>query len=137
MMELEKSLTETLGTRVVIENRPNGGRVLIEFFSPEDLSNIVSSIAAQQESHALEMLQASTGGASGEAQVPDQAEVVVIEADNSASEQDIRDEELAIEEVTEVTNPEIEISVPVERAPEIFVPEPLEENLYSVKNFSI
>ncbi|MGB4076844.1 MAG: hypothetical protein WBK28_04065, partial [Minisyncoccia bacterium] len=46
MMEIEKSLTETLGTRVVIENRPNGGRVLIEFFSPEDLSNIVSALAA-------------------------------------------------------------------------------------------
>lgn len=49
MMELEKSLTETLGTRVLIENRPQGGRVLIEFFSPEDLTHIVASIAAQQE----------------------------------------------------------------------------------------
>jgi len=48
MMELEKSLTETLGTRVIIENRPNGGRVLIEFFSPEDLTHIAASIAAQQ-----------------------------------------------------------------------------------------
>ena len=106
MMELEKSLTETLGTRVVIENRPNGGRVLIEFFSPEDLSNIVSSIAAQQESHALDMLQASTIGA-GEVQVPDETGVV-IEADNSASEQNIREEEVAPE-----------------------------ENIYSVRNFSI
>jgi ParB family transcriptional regulator, chromosome partitioning protein len=49
VMQLEKSLTETLGTRVVIENRPQGGRVLIEFFSPEDLSHIVAAIAAQQE----------------------------------------------------------------------------------------
>ena len=48
MMEIEKSLTETLGTRVLIENRPNGGRVLIEFFSPEDLSHIVSALAAEQ-----------------------------------------------------------------------------------------
>jgi len=48
VMELEKSLTETLGTRVVIESRPNGGRVLIEFFSPEDLSHIAASIATQQ-----------------------------------------------------------------------------------------
>lgn len=47
MMEIEKSLTETLGTRVVIENRPKGGRVLIEFFSPEDLSNIVSALAQE------------------------------------------------------------------------------------------
>lgn len=48
MMELEKSLTETLGTRVLIENRPQGGRVLIEFFSPEDLMHIAASLAAQQ-----------------------------------------------------------------------------------------
>lgn len=47
MMEIEKSLTETLGTRVFIENRPQGGRVLIEFFSPEDLSNIVAALAAE------------------------------------------------------------------------------------------
>jgi len=47
LMEIEKSLTETLGTRVLIENRPQGGRVLIEFFSPEDLSNIVAALAAE------------------------------------------------------------------------------------------
>jgi len=50
MMELEKSLTETLGTRVLIENRPNGGRVLIEFFSPEDLSHIAEILAERKES---------------------------------------------------------------------------------------
>lgn len=50
VMEIEKNLTETLGTRVVIENRPKGGRVLIEFFSPEDLTHIVAALAAQQES---------------------------------------------------------------------------------------
>ncbi|HYF29124.1 MAG TPA: ParB/RepB/Spo0J family partition protein, partial [Candidatus Paceibacterota bacterium] len=50
VMEMEKSLTEALGTRVVIENRPKGGRVLIEFFSPEDLTHILAALAAQQES---------------------------------------------------------------------------------------
>jgi hypothetical protein len=49
MMELEKSLTSTLGTRVLIENRPQGGRILIEFFSPEDLSNIVATLAQKEE----------------------------------------------------------------------------------------
>lgn len=52
MMELERSLTETLGTRVLIENRPNGGRVLIEFFSPEDLSHIAAVIAEKREQEA-------------------------------------------------------------------------------------
>lgn len=59
VMELEKSLTETLGTRVLIESRPNGGRVLIEFFSPEDLSHIAAILAEKQESE----LQLSTGAA--------------------------------------------------------------------------
>lgn len=53
MIELEKSLTETLGTRVVIENRPTGGRVLIEFFSPEDLTHIAAVLAAQQAGEAV------------------------------------------------------------------------------------
>ncbi len=52
MMEIEKSLTETLGTRVLIENRPNGGRVLIEFFSPEDLTNIVAALAQEAKNKA-------------------------------------------------------------------------------------
>lgn len=49
MMQLEKSLTETLGTRVLIENRPNGGRVLIEFFSEDDLSHIATMLAERRE----------------------------------------------------------------------------------------
>jgi ParB family chromosome partitioning protein len=48
MVEMEKSLTETLGTRVIIEANEQGGRVTIDFFSPEDLSSIVSSLAAKQ-----------------------------------------------------------------------------------------
>jgi len=48
-MALEKSLTETLGTRVLIESRPQGGRLLIEFFSPEDLSHIAAILATQEE----------------------------------------------------------------------------------------
>ncbi|MBU1292949.1 ParB/RepB/Spo0J family partition protein [Patescibacteria group bacterium] len=49
IMALEKSLTETLGTRVLIENRPQGGRLLIEFFSPEDLSHITAMLALREE----------------------------------------------------------------------------------------
>lgn len=49
IVELEKSLTETLGTRVIIENRPKGGRLLIEFFSPEDLSHLVAALAEKHE----------------------------------------------------------------------------------------
>ena len=47
MVELEKSLTETLGTRVIIETNAEGGRLLIDFFSPEDLSVLAASLAVR------------------------------------------------------------------------------------------
>ncbi len=69
MMELEKSLTETLGTRVLIENRPNGGRVLIEFFSSEDLANI-ANILATREAQLLAEKEAPAAGENDVAVVP-------------------------------------------------------------------
>ena len=48
MVELEKSLTETLGTRVIIETNAEGGRLLIDFFSPEDLTTIAAALAARE-----------------------------------------------------------------------------------------
>ncbi|MFH1178453.1 MAG: ParB/RepB/Spo0J family partition protein [bacterium] len=45
MVEFEKTLTETLGTRVIIETNAEGGRLLIDFFSPDDLSALVESLA--------------------------------------------------------------------------------------------
>lgn len=49
MVEIEKALTETLGTRVIIETNAEGGRLLIDFFSPDDLQSLVSALAAQQK----------------------------------------------------------------------------------------
>ncbi|MBA3789169.1 ParB/RepB/Spo0J family partition protein [Patescibacteria group bacterium] len=105
MMELEKSLTESLGTRVIIENRPQGGRVLIEFFSSEDLSHIVSSIASQQEANALDMLQAATGILTGEV-------AIAIDAPLPPNTTAI-------------------ISSPIEE------PKSADEDLYSVRNFTV
>lgn len=53
MVELEKSLTETLGTRVIIETNAEGGRLLIDFFSPDDLQQLAAALAAQQASEKL------------------------------------------------------------------------------------
>ncbi len=53
-VELEKSLTETLGTRVIIEPNEQGGRLMIDFFSPEDLSVLVSSLAVREAAAAEE-----------------------------------------------------------------------------------
>ncbi len=48
MAEIEKALTETLGTRVIIETNAEGGRLLIDFFSSDDLSHLVATLAAEQ-----------------------------------------------------------------------------------------
>ncbi len=48
MIELERSLTETLGTRVIIETNAEGGRLLIDFFSNDDLSHLVAALATEQ-----------------------------------------------------------------------------------------
>lgn len=48
MVEIEKSLTETLGTRVIIETNAEGGRLVIDFFSPDDLQHLVATLAAQE-----------------------------------------------------------------------------------------
>jgi ParB family chromosome partitioning protein len=61
MVELEKSLTETLGTRVIIETNAEGGRLLIDFFSPDDLQLLVDALAAERKAH--EEAQAGETGA--------------------------------------------------------------------------
>jgi hypothetical protein len=48
IVDLEKSLTETLGTRVIIETNAEGGRLMIEFFSPDDLQQLVDALAAEK-----------------------------------------------------------------------------------------
>ena len=47
IVEMEKSLTEKLGTRVIIEPNADGGRLLIDFFSPEELSALVAALAVE------------------------------------------------------------------------------------------
>jgi ParB family chromosome partitioning protein len=44
VMSLEKELSEKLGTRVRIESREGGGKVTIDFFSQEDLANLLLAL---------------------------------------------------------------------------------------------
>ncbi|MDE2041065.1 MAG: ParB/RepB/Spo0J family partition protein [Patescibacteria group bacterium] len=47
IIELEKSFTESLGTRVRIEKGKDGGTVKIDFFSPEDLRMLLEKLNSQ------------------------------------------------------------------------------------------
>jgi hypothetical protein len=52
ILEMERELTEALGTRVAIEPKEHGGKLSIDFMSEEDLraifSHLASRIAAQK-----------------------------------------------------------------------------------------
>ncbi|PIR86522.1 stage 0 sporulation protein J [Candidatus Kaiserbacteria bacterium CG10_big_fil_rev_8_21_14_0_10_43_70] len=54
LMTMEKELTETLGTRVTIEKRENGGKLHIDFFSEEDLMNLLNTLRPREVSSAIQ-----------------------------------------------------------------------------------
>lgn len=54
--EMEERLTETLGTRVSIEKRENGGKIMIDFFSKEDLNIILELLKSNKTKSPTEML---------------------------------------------------------------------------------
>ncbi len=52
LLLLERELTDALGTRVRIEKKDQGGKLLIDFFSPEDLTNLRKLLARVEEAKA-------------------------------------------------------------------------------------
>ena len=50
VMALEKQLSERLGTRVRIEKKDTGGKLTIDFFSPEDLSQLCLALTSPEGS---------------------------------------------------------------------------------------
>ncbi len=119
--ELEEQLTESLGTRVSIEKRENGGKILIDYFSNEDLKNILELIKANQDQKATsptEMLERHI--ASG-----------AVPVKNEFIPEYVQDPTLATMTVEDFKNPD-------DRSPEeIKQAENTEDEIYSIKNFSI
>ncbi len=50
IIALERKLTEKLGTRVQIEQKEVGGKVVISFFSADDLTNLLNNMRLESES---------------------------------------------------------------------------------------
>jgi ParB family chromosome partitioning protein len=46
--EMERKFKEVLGTKVTINRSENGGRIMIDFFTPEDIRNIFEKITHEQ-----------------------------------------------------------------------------------------
>ena len=59
LQSMEKELSDALGTRVHIDKKENGGKVVIDFFSREDLKNIHAYLA-QKEREQSEDLETAT-----------------------------------------------------------------------------
>lgn len=108
MVELENQLTETLGTRVVIEKREVGGKVTIDFFSADDLRGIL---------HILNKNQSEDGFSQVEKFI-ELNKKELREKENTESKEESPEEQVLIDDRSEKEKEE-------------------EEDLYSIKNFSI
>jgi len=54
LVELEKTLTERLGTRVKIEKKEVGGKLVIDYFDANDLQSIVDTLHKQSTTPAID-----------------------------------------------------------------------------------
>ncbi len=121
--EMEEKLTETLGTRDSIEKRENGGKITIDFFSPEDLREILELIKSNKTKSPTEKLDKHI---ESNPVPPRNENIPEYVRDNTATKITIEDLK---KESTEMDD----------RTPE---QKKIEENssdeeLYSIKNFSI
>ncbi len=80
IIELEHELSQTLGTRVKVERQNVGGKITIDFFTNDDLEEILKLLAAKQQ-------QETASGLS-----PEQAQLATAEAIDDSTEEE--DEEL-------------------------------------------
>lgn len=108
MIEMEKNFTESLGTRVRIEKTDKGGTVTIDFFSPDDLRMLLEKLENVKK-----------GGSeirNSKSEILDKSQI-----QNSTIEADI----------------EAEQATPVDDRAPADVQKEENEDLYSLKNFSL
>jgi hydroxymethylpyrimidine pyrophosphatase-like HAD family hydrolase len=115
MVEMEEKLAESLGTRVRIEQKENGGKIHIDYFSKDDLRTI------------LEILNKNKKGTA------------------QTTQEHVSDIQHQSEHITEATplhvssNPDAaaEGSIPMDDRTPVEKKEEENEDIYSVSNFSI
>jgi ParB family chromosome partitioning protein len=110
--EMEERLTEVLGTRVSIDKRENGGKIMIDFFSSEDLKHILDLIKSNQSKSPTEMLDRHIA----ENPIPPVNKFVT--QHNGVLDEDLKDDRTP-EQIKDAEKTDVD------------------EDLYSVKNFSI
>lgn len=121
--ELEERLTETLGTRVSIEKRENGGKIMIDFFSPQDLHEILELIKSNKPRSSTELLERHIDA---NPVPPKNENIPEYIQDSTAVEITVEDLKDELEEMDDRT--------PEQKKEE---ENKDDEELYSIKNFSI
>lgn len=121
LVELENRLKESLGTRVSIERKDTGGKILIDFFSADDLRDILDRVnsGGQAQGGANAMLDrhiAKVGGAGAEA--------------------------ISSATPLEVSAPAVTSEAPIDasvddRSPQEIKEEENSEDIYSIKSFGL
>ncbi len=96
IIEMERTFTETLGTRVRIEKSKEGGTVKIDFFSPDDLRGLLEKLNSQRttnEGDANQQMHANdTNGAQQAAEpMDDRAPADVDKAENDKDLYSLKD----------------------------------------------
>lgn len=152
MREFEQKLNQALGTRVMIEKREKGGKVVIDFFNNEDLQHLLAMLENRNNgevsrAESMSFAQRFVPGVvqnpveSQAAQVQTESETISnihinIPSDDTGTGGNIGTSPVT-ETVTEsasaaesqVENAPVDDSTPVDQAED--------ESLYSIKNFSI
>lgn len=149
VMEMEERLSRRFGARVKVEKKQNGGRLTISFFSSEDLKNVL--VLLEKNEVDPNILQAVQAGV----ELGLQAEKVKEMETNSDDQNQTTDNEInVIEEIIETVaeakseSEELPLEIePTNLAEPIETNEPEElteseeeesdEDLYSIKNFSL
>ncbi len=125
MIEMEKNFTESLGTRVRIEKTKEGGTVTIDFFSPDDLRML------------LEKLENVKKGIIAVAGKSDTASTVNIANSTNSDGQSGTNEVVDANGVIDVNNSVSAEVHPVDDRAPADVQKENNEDLYSLKNFSL
>ena len=120
ILQMERDLTEVLGTRVAIEPKENGGKVSIDFMTESDLRELLNSLVAKatsikQENASSTVLQKVLG--SPEARLGERASGQTILQDSAAS----ADGGISVEDLDDRSEEE----------------KTIDENTFDPKNFSI
>lgn len=137
IVELENKLTESLGTRVHIERKDNGGKVMIDFFSNEDLRTILQLVQSNVPKSGNEMMEKFISEATPLQMIPPPEPEVLLDSGTLPPESQIA--QISQEEMPS------EISSMTEDTPNAIDDRPVteqkaladSEDLYSIKNFSI